>query len=322
MLNFYRLQQDYLKFEGSDRLDLINRLSTNEVKSLEKYGGIKTILTSDKGRFVDILTLYNFGDFVFASCSFNNSQNVLAYLDKYTIMDDFKASDLSHTHETLLFWGDEANRFTGELFDIDTGNLNGNDFRIYKEDERHSIIAANDDKFGGFNFIFSSKDSAYWHEKIGKISGRFGLTEITAEEYEVKRIEFGSPAFGKEMTELTNPLECGLDKYVSFTKGCYIGQEVIARLDAYDKISKHLVGISSENSIPLGSQPGDVKMQIEGKECGFITSSCSSEKFGNIGLGFVKTIFLNYDKPYNILHNGDSNECKVVRLPFNLQTPQ
>src|SRR6187399_1261410 len=109
MLNFYRLPQDYLKFTGAERLDLINRLSTNEVNSLGKSGGTKTILTSDKGRFVDLLTLYNFGDFVFASCSLNNSQNVISYLDKYTIMDDFTPVNMSGTHETVLLHGERVN---------------------------------------------------------------------------------------------------------------------------------------------------------------------------------------------------------------------
>jgi len=56
MLNFYRLKQDYLKFEGNERLDLINRLSTNQVDKLQRFKGAKTVLTTDKGRFVDLIT--------------------------------------------------------------------------------------------------------------------------------------------------------------------------------------------------------------------------------------------------------------------------
>src|SRR4029077_17533831 len=97
MLNFYRIKSGYIKIEGNERLDLINRLSTNEVNSLGKFQGIKTILTSDKGRFVDLLTLYNFGDFVFCTSSFNNDDNVIAHLDKYTIMDDFRTKNMSRT---------------------------------------------------------------------------------------------------------------------------------------------------------------------------------------------------------------------------------
>ena len=130
MLNFYRIKFDYLKFEGKERLDLINRLSTNEVNSLSKLGGIKTILTTDKGRFVDLLTLYNFGDFVFASCSFNNAQHVIAHLDKYTIMDDFRVSNMAESHESILFFGENNEKFAKEVLNADTSGFSNNDFTL------------------------------------------------------------------------------------------------------------------------------------------------------------------------------------------------
>ena len=116
--------------------------------------------------------------------------------------------------------------------------------------------------------------------------------------------------------ELTNPLECGLNKYVSFTKGCYIGQEVIARLDAYDKISKHMAGIKSTTTIPVSEKPGDVKILVDGKDCGFATSAAHSDNFGNIGLGFVKTVLLDYEKDYQIKFGDKLIDCKITRLPF------
>ncbi|MFI5211755.1 MAG: glycine cleavage T C-terminal barrel domain-containing protein, partial [Ignavibacteria bacterium] len=244
---------------------------------------------------------------------------VIAYLDKYTIMDDFKTVDMQGTHETILFYGDDVSSFAAELFNIDTGYFENDDFSVYASDDKHSIIARNDDAFGGLNFIYASKDRSFWEGKIlnKDLILKFGLTEITNEVYEIKRVEYGIPAFGKEMTELTNPLECGLNRYVSFTKGCYIGQEVIARLDAYDKISKHMVGIRSEIEIPIGGSKGDVKLLADNKECGFVTSSSISDKFGNIGLGFVKTIFLNYDKPYDIKINENLLKCRITKLPFD-----
>ncbi len=114
------------------------------------------------------------------------------------------------------------------------------------------------------------------------------------------------------MTDETNPLECGLEKYVSFTKGCYIGQEVIARLDTYDKISKHMVGFKFDKM----PEPADeLKVSIDDKECGYITSTAHSEKFGNIGLGFIKTAFLDFDKEY-LLKSGGGIKCSITKLPF------
>lgn len=320
MLYFCKIKSDFLKFEGSDRLDLINRLSTNEVNSLGKFNCIKTILTSDKGRFVDLITLYNFGDFVFSMCSGGNAKNVLNHLEKYTIMDDFKATDMTGTHEAVLFFGKDADNFAEDTFGSKPEKLENNDFSIFKRNDSLDTIAAkNDDGFGGIYFIYPVEDKNFWKEKLlapkitDDVSRReYDLKEVSESEFEVLRIEKGIPGFGKEMSDLTNPLECGLNKYVSFTKGCYIGQEVIARLDAYDKINKHMVGIISAQEIPIA------KITVDGKECGFTTSTAHSEKFGYLGLGFVKTIFLDTKKDYKIKSEDNLIDCKITELPFNL----
>jgi tRNA-modifying protein YgfZ len=318
MPKYVNIQSDFLKFTGNDRLDLINRMSTNEVNSLAKFKGIKTILTSDKGRFVDLITLYNFGDFIFTACSYNNSKKVISHLDKYTIMDDFRAEDMAGTHRTILFYGDDAYSYAKELFNIDVTEFTNNDFGIYSEENKDAVISRNDDLFGGFIFICASEDWEYYSNKLFDTNSKskFGLKEISAGEYEAQRIEYGMPAFGKEMTEETNPLECGLEKYVNGTKGCYIGQEVIARLDTYDKISKHLVGLISGSKLTDDLKHGEIKITFDDKECGYVTSASHSEKHGNIGLGFIKTAFLDYSKEYSIKSNGGM-KCRITKLPFS-----
>lgn len=315
MLNFYRLPQDYLKFNGAERLDLINRLSTYEVNSLEKFHSIKTVLTSDKGRFIDLITLYNFGDFVFSACSFNNAQKVLAHLDKYTIMDDFTPVNMSGSHETVLFYGEGADSYIKKISGKEINELTNGEF--IATEGHDAIITRNDDAFGGYLFIYSIEDKEFWNNLLfsSENINDFSLHEATDAEYEVKRVELGIPKFGNEMSELTNPLECGMNKYVSFTKGCYIGQEVIARLDAYDKISKHMKGfkLTEPRELILNER---YKITADGKECGFVTSAVSSEKFGSIGIGFIKTIFLDHNKKYRIKYNESEPECIITGLPF------
>ncbi|NOS86722.1 MAG: hypothetical protein HOP31_16440 [Ignavibacteria bacterium] len=315
MLNFYRLQQDYLKFTGNDRLDLINRLSTNQVIPLDKFSCVKTVLTSDKGRIIDLLTLYNLGETIFASCSFNNAKTVLGHLDKYTIMDDFTPADLSGSHNTILFFGDKAIEYIAKITGSNTTGFEENRFIVTGAHD--AIISLNDSAFGGLKFIYSVNDKDYWESKIfqDEIVNEFGLNEITDTQFDVKRVELGIPAFGKEMSELTNPLECGLNKYVSFTKGCYIGQEVIARLDAYDKISKHMVGLKIESGT-LPDKSEQFKITTDGKECGFVTSTAHSDKYGYIALGFIKTIFLDNNRSYKIKFNEGVLDCSIAELPF------
>ena len=311
MLNFYLFRQDYLKFEGNDRLDLINRLSTNQVNTLQKFKGIKSVLTNDKGRFVDLLTLYNFGDFIFTACSFNNSVKVLTHLEKYTIMDDFKPLNISGTHQTILFFGDNADEFIKDAFNINMGNFTNNDFEKYVKNDRHSMIARNDDPFKGYMFIYSSKDHGFWQNEIlnSNLKTDYTMNEIDDVEFNIRRIEYGIPIYPNEMNDQTNPIECSLTKYVSFAKGCYIGQEVIARLDTYDKINKHLVMIESEKDFTAD----DSKIINDGKECGYITSSAYKT-----GLGFVKTIYLDFKKDYNIKQKGIQINCKLKPINQSL----
>jgi len=317
VLNFYKIQKDYLKFTGNDRLDLVNRLSTNDVNSLKEFEWEKSILTSDKGRFVDLLTLYNFGDFVFSACSAGNAENVISHLGKYTIMDDFNSEDLAGTHGSILFFGDNTADFANRMFGIDINALPGNGFYIDKLEGKDSIIAINDDALRGFIFIYAKEDETFQFKRIfsEELKTKYDIREIFDNEFDTIRIENGIPAFGKEMTEQTNPLECNLEKYVSYTKGCYIGQEVIARLDAYDKISKHMIGIISDLPLPP-VEDKNVRIIFEGKESGYITSTAVSKKFGNIGLGFIRTVFLDFGKNYSLKADSFESKCKIIKLPF------
>lgn len=318
MLNFYRLPQDYLKFEGADRLDLINRLSTNSVNSIDKNGAVKTILTSDKGRFVDLLHLFNFGDFIFSACSFRNAAAVSAHLDKYTIMDDFKVVDMSGTHGTFLLYGENVSGYLSKVTGCDLSGINEKTFTVVTHEGHDAVIVSNDNAFGGYHFIYSAEGKTNWEKLLLQYTTivEYGISEMSEQEYNTHRILYGIPQFGNEMTGLTNPLECGMNNYVSFTKGCYIGQEVIARLDAYDKISKHMIGVKSEEALPLAVEPGKVKITLDGKECGFLTSSAHSDNHGNIGLGFIKTIFLDHSKDYKISFDDKIIDCRIVKLPF------
>ena len=113
-----------------------------------------------------------------------------------------------------------------------------------------------------------------------------GATPVGATAMDAVRVNFGVPEFGPELGEPYNPLEAGLIGSVDFTKGCYIGQEVIARLDSYKKVQKYLVSLSF--SADAGVSPGD-ELLVEGKPVGTITSVAPEATSGVLqGLGYVK----------------------------------
>jgi len=316
---FYtKIESDYIKFTGKDRVDLLHRLSTNDIAKLGEYCGTKTILTTDKGRIVDLLTIYSFPGFLFVTCSPGNAPNIIRHLDKYTIMEDFKPENMSGRYETVLVFGEGSETMCREVFGVDLSEKKDNDFSIVKMGERSQtpfgnentsgeiggvdvLVGRNDDSMGGFRVIFA-KENNKSRESVWEKIKSFG-TEIDEKMLEALRIEHGIPKLGNEMGDHVNPLECNLGRYVSFTKGCYIGQEVIARLDTYDKVSKHLVGIRGTHHFAQN----DRITTDDGTECGYVTSAVK-----DMGLGFVRTAFLDFDRKYKLGEGG--GEIRLVRL--------
>lgn len=134
----------------------------------------------------------------------------------------------------------------------------------------------------------------------------------SAKSYERWRIENGIPLIKKELVQDYNPLELNLWDWISFTKGCYIGQEVIARLDAYNKIQRTLCKIHSEQSIT----EGDVCIDAEGNEIGRITSVIASAQ-GFDGLAVVRMKFAIEGAKF---HTKNSNVEVVIKKVFQKQT--
>ena len=122
------------------------------------------------------------------------------------------------------------------------------------------------------------------------------------------RVERGIPAFGKELTEDYNPHEANLVHHVSFSKGCYIGQEVIARLQTYKKVSKYLVGLRWRGD---GLEPGSF-LAHGGKRVGIVTSVARVPHTGaNVGLGYVRKQFA---APGRTVADDGGNEIRIKVL--------
>ena len=123
---------------------------------------------------------------------------------------------------------------------------------------------------------------------------------ISLSEFEELRIKLGVPAYGKELSEDYNPIEAGLLDHISFNKGCYIGQEVVARLNAYDKVQRKLVKLTWSGDID------SEELTVDGKVIGKITSAGSGE-----GLGYVPNA---YSENGQIVQ---SNKNDVTVIPTN-----
>jgi len=293
---YFIRQAGILISRGKDLNDFLNRMSTNDYRKPVVNEYKKTVLTSDKGRIIDLVTLININDKSLLRTSAFNKEKVITHLEKYIISDDvfFDISDKKYFE--LQIFTENPDRIIKLVSGKNiSGNevisLNENDF-IFRDDFRKSKAI----------IICIEENCGYYEEKLKEIK------KLSAEEYESFRIDNGIPDSIDELNEEINPVECGLKNFISFNKGCYIGQEVIARLDSQGKIPKQMIKIESEVSLNNGD-----KIFSEEKEAGFILSAVKDrEKFK--ALGFIRTTELDFGKEYYTMNENIKNKINIFKI--------
>ena len=265
-----------LKLCGEDKVDLLDRLSTNDISTLKELGqGMSTVLTTNKGRIIDLLKVYFFKDHLMLVSDIASISKVSDWIEFYTIMEDVTQIDVSDKKFQIRIFSDELQ---GIFPGIDNCKID-NFFISNLAEAKVTIISNKMNQKTCLDVIGDMSDK----ERIIEFLKNSG-TQLESNQFENIRIPLGFPKFGMELTEEFNPLEAGLIDHISFNKGCYIGQEVVARLNTYDKVQRKLVKLSWD-----GLLEGN-EIFSGGKVVGVITSNLEG-----VGLGFVRNNFANLE---------------------------
>jgi aminomethyltransferase len=269
-----------LKFTGETRQDLIHRMSTQNVLDLQSGSGTATILTSDIGRMIDRLLLYASSDAVYAITGENNNDNVARYLMRFIFFqDDFQVTDLSADTTIVAVYGSgAAARLAGIAPDAATLPLHHWREKTIGD---ATVYLHRTDPIAGAGYLLTCEASA--RDLLFEHLAEAGLTAADDEAFDYLRIEAGLPRFGHEITSDYIPLEAGLWDDVSFSKGCYVGQEIIARMESRGRLAKKLVLLRAARPIPSGAE-----IEADGRSAGIITSAATGPA-GILALGYVKT---------------------------------
>lgn len=316
---FARLNRGIIRGTGVDRLDLLHRLSTGDIGGLKEGEEGITILTSDKGRVLEVVRVIELGDHALLLMQGTGVEEVRAWLDKYTIMDDFTTEDAADGYRAFGVYGEGAKPLLETLL----GTAMPDSGRAARVDAfGGSVTAIRDVRLsGGGSFtLIASADAA---EGLADGLKGAGCTEIGEPTRQALRIAVGQPEMGTELTPEYNPLEAGLVSYISFTKGCYIGQEVIARLDTYDKVKRRLIGIRLQEPDDAGRIADGaeltVREPVEDVAVGIITSLTrlpGSE--GLIGLCYIRSAYASPGLPVMAVAEGGERIARgeLAKLPF------
>ena len=272
-----------LKATGEDALDLLNRLSTNKVIDLEPGQGAPTILTTDRGRILDLIGVVNRGDDVLLITSPGAQEQVIEFLDKYTIMEDLEVEDVTSTTAMLSVIGPGSGTALQEAAAVPLEGLASyHNVAASIGGEEVRIVCRPMGELASFDVLVSTDAAASVWETLANR----GIVPAGCDAVEAARVRYAVPAHGSEMGEPFNPLEAGLIGSIDFAKGCYIGQEVIARLDTYQRVQKYLVRLSF--SPDAQAEPGAALLS-DGKQAGTVTSIAHLPGAdGAIGMAYVR----------------------------------
>ena len=272
-------------------MDFLHRISTNSMKNLNKEEVKKTIFTSEKGRIIGVSTILNFESYLLLLTSAHSKQKVMSWINKYIIGDDVELSDASHRFNLFEVIGPQSESFLS-LFVGDTiSSVMDNSFKVVSADGVLFFLAKLKDENGISKYwiLAEQENGKKLINNMIENKGPFDFNLIGDNAYNAYKIEFGIPSDPNELNDNFNPHEAKIIDLVDFNKGCYIGQEVIARLDTYDKVQKHLVGLCFSDTIDTNDKFS--LLDDQQNEVGVITSIAYSPKIKkNIALGYIKKI--------------------------------
>jgi folate-binding protein YgfZ len=275
-----------LRFDGTDRASFLQALVSNEVLSLGPGHGVYATYLTPQGRMISDLRIYNRGTFLLADVPAERAARLLTTFDSLVFAEDVAVSDISATLAQVSVFGRKAADAIAGALGLDAGALSA--LPLFGQiPAGDGFVARTDDAdWPAFDLFIPAEVNAVIVRRLEDA----GAHEISAELTEVLRIEAGRPSFGVDMTDETIPLEAGLlDRAISTSKGCYVGQEVIIRVlhRGGGRVAKRLVKIEFEPALTTPPAPGTTLL-LEGRETGRVTSAAYSPARSRVvALGFV-----------------------------------
>src|SRR5262245_10828070 len=303
-----------LELKGDDRTRFLHGMVTNDVKSLPPGGGCHAAFLSPQGRMTADLRILCCGESFLLSTEAACREKLGPALRKYIIGDRPLLLDRSEESGLLSLQGPKATELLASMlsqvpaleplyshFEAALAGVQVRICRVHRTTtEGYDLIADRQDLAGIWNAILEKGKPA-------------GVQPVGFESFNVHRIEAGIPWYGLDMDENTLPIEAGLEKTaISFAKGCYIGQESVARITYRGHVNRKLVGLTLSNSRPASK--GE-KIYKDDQDGGWVTSSEYSPALKTaIALGYLRREFLT---PGNdVLIGTDGVGSRVTALPF------
>ena len=300
-----------VRLAGSDRLPFLNGQCTADLLKLSDSSAAVAVMTTVKGRVIDLVRIAEDGESLLLVTSPGQGSTVTETLRSKVVMEDCALSDASEDWASLLAFGPNAPNAVQTVFGSAPEPREDGYGLVRCSWGGDSVLAfATRAPSGGIELLLPPARAG---EAFDALTAA-GLHPVGEEAFDQLRIEEGMQALGHEMGDHTNPLEAGLQYAVSFTKGCYVGQEVVARLHSRGKVKRQLVGLR----FPLDADPADLdELFWDLLRVGNISSAVRSPRLGaTIALALIKSDYGKAGTPVYSVKNSARIEGEVSALPF------
>lgn len=294
---------------GPDRIDFLQRLTTNNLARLAGDQAIITILCNPQGRILDILTVYETENHLHVlTLPARGQETTTFFKNRIFFMDKVDVQNESAAFLQYQVQGPHLEKILAalsmrEMLQKHTRN------QITIEGYEVNIVG----RIGGEDNSVRLVAPAQAQTALATVLNELGVKEMSSLTHEILQVESGIGSVKNELTEEYTPLEIGLADFVARDKGCFPGQEVLARQLSYDKITRHLVGIMMEKD------PGKYqRLKFEGGNIGQMTTSVNSPRFGHIGLAVVRRPYHEIGTSVELFdkHSETVIPASIVALPF------
>ena len=274
---------------GKDRASYLQGLLTNDIQALTAGTGCYAAWLTPQGRMITDLHVLESGDMILLDVPVELVDATLQRLDQYLFSEDVQVASLTGALRGVWIHGPAA----GAMLSAVIGGAAALDGWSEYQNARFefgavSVVVARITQLGvpGFCVYIAPEEADVLVRAL--VAG--GAREVSQEVIDALRIEAGYPVFGSDMTEDTIPLEAGIEsRAISFTKGCYVGQEIVIRVlhRGGGRVARKLVGLRVEGAVP---QRG-ARILAGNREIGFVTSAAAASSGGAIALGYVHRDF-------------------------------
>jgi glycine cleavage system T protein len=296
---------------GSEAERFLNGLITNDVKTLAENQWMPAAFPNVQGRLLASVRVGRLKDGLLIDTEAVTGQKVFQTIQRFTLAGDFHVTELTEQTALLSIQGKQAVEIVNSVLSESATQIPEAGLVQHKWQQHElTVWRAGHTADDGFDLVARTDDAqALWEALIGK-----GARPIGYGAFDILRIEASVPLYGVDVDETTVVPEA-LEDAVSYTKGCYIGQEIIARIKYRGHVAKKLIGVDFDRPVEVEQQ---AKLKsVDDKEIGRLTSTAFSPHLGRtIALGYVKHDYAAPGIDVKVSSSAGDLPARVAELPF------